>query len=236
VYSCFASLLIGTVIASTGILNLIDSLSKSREEESTGLLTKLRFITSDRSSRTLRLVSGISYGVLLSILSGIIVFQPSQSLSTLYHVAIPSTTFAVCCGSIGQMPQLVVYLSNSVGLVVTPLALILLLVVSWLVAINASAALLAYRTRTAKVNGTLLTTIGSFLGIFSICPSCAQGLLAAILGGSGIVFVTVLASYQAYFIAASVPTLVISLLWTAKSLATISSMSCQMPTGTSSSR
>ncbi len=234
VYSSFASLLMGTVLASSGILNLIDSLSKRRDERPTSSwLAKLRFITRDRSLRTLRLVSGATYGILLSILSGILVFQPAQSFSALYHVAIPSTTFAVCCGSIGQMPQLVVYLSNSVGLVFTPLGLILLLAVSWLVAINASAAVLAYKTRAVRANGTLLTTIGSFLGIFSVCPPCAQGLLAAILGGSGIVFVTVLASYQDYFIAASIPMLVTSLLWTAKSLSKGSSMKCAVPTGRS---
>ena len=234
VYSCFAILLVGTVLASSGLLNLIDSLSKGREERSTSSwLTKLRFITCDRSSRTLRLVSGMTYGILLSSLSGILVFQPTQSFSALYHVAIPSSTFAVCCGSIGQMPQLVVYLSNSVGLVVTPLGLVLLLAVAWLVGINSNAAVLAFRIRSVKGNGTLLTTAGSFLGIFSICPSCAQGLLATILGGSGIAFVTVLASYQGYFIATSVPMLVISLLWTAKSLSRISTMNCELPTGTS---
>ncbi|TMI33668.1 hypothetical protein E6H28_01440 [Candidatus Bathyarchaeota archaeon] len=92
------------------------------------------------------------------------------------------------------MPQLVVYLSNNLGL-----------------------------------DGALLTTMGSFLGIFSVCPSCAQGLLAAILGGSGIVSVVLLASYQGYFIAASIPLLVISLLWTAKSLSKGSSMNCAVP-------
>ena len=230
VYSSFSILLVGTVLTSRGILDLIDSFSKSQEERLThSWLTELRFITCDRSSRTLRLVSGVTYSILLSILSGILVFQPAQSFSTLYHVGIPSTTFAVCCGSIGQMPQLVVYLSNNLGLVVTPLGLMLLFAVSWLVATNASGAVLAYRTRTVRENGALLTTMGSFLGIFSVCPSCAQGLLAAILGGSGIVSVVLLASYQGYFIAASIPLLVISLLWTAKSLSKGSSMNCAVP-------
>jgi len=232
VYSCFAILLTGTVLAFSGMLNLIDSSSKSREGRSTSSwLAKLRFITRDRSSRNLRLVSGITYGILLSILSGILVFQPAQSFSALYHVAIPSTTFAVCCGSIAQMPQLVVYLSNNVGIVVTPLGLISLFAVAWLVAINASAAALAVRTRIVRGNGTLLTTVGSFLGIFSVCPSCAQGLLAAVLGGSGVVVVTLLAPYQTYFIAASIPMLVISPLWTAKSLSRISTMNCELSTG-----
>src|SRR2546425_2821340 len=234
VFSCFAILLIGTVLTSSGVLNLIDSLSKGRKERSTSSwLAKLQFITRDRSSRTLRSVSGITYGVLLSTLSGILVFQPAQSFSALYHVMIPSITFAVCCGSIGQMPQLVVYISNNVGIVVTPLGLILLLAVSWLVGINASAAVLAVRTRTVRGNGTLLPTIGSLLGIFSVCPSCAQGLLAAILGGSGVLVVTLLAPYQAYFIATSIPILVFSLFWTSKSLSRISAMNCELSTGTS---
>lgn len=234
VYSCFSILLVGTVLTSWGTLTLIDSFSLSSKERSmSSWIAKLRFITRDRSSRTLRLVSAVAYGLLLSILSGILVFQPAQNFSAAYNVAIPSTTFAVCCGSIGQMPQLVVYLSNNVGIVVTPLGLILLLAVSWLVGVNVNAALLAYRTRTVRGNGTLLTTMGSFLGIFSVCPSCAQGLLAAILGVSGVAFVTLLASYQGYFIGASIPMLVISLVWTARSLLRASRMNCALPTGSS---
>jgi hypothetical protein len=233
VYSCFSILLIGTILTFTGILNLIDSFPKSQEEQSTSSwFAELRFITNDRSSRTLRLVSGVTYGVLLSILSGILVFQPAQSFSTSYHVAIPSIAFAVCCGPVGQMPQLVVYLSNNVGIVMTPLGLLLLFSVSWLVAINVNAAWLAYRARIVRGNGTLLTTTGSFLGILSLCPSCAQGVLVATLGGSGIVFVTLLSSYQGYLIALSIPLLVISLVWTAKSFSKTSTINCELPNPT----
>jgi hypothetical protein len=234
VYSCFSILVVGVIIALGSTLNLIDSFSKSQQERSTNSwLVKLRFITRDRSLRKVRAASAVAYGLFLSILSGILVFQPAQSFSTSYRVVIPSSTFAVCCGAIGQMPQLIVYLSDDVGLVATPLGLVLLFAISWLVGINVSAAVIAYRTRTVRGNGSLLTTMGSFMGIFSVCPSCAQGLLAAILGGSGIVFVTLLASYQGYFVGASIPMLVISLLWTAKSLSKGSSMNCAVPTGPS---
>jgi hypothetical protein len=231
VYSCFSFLLTGMVLASRGILNLIDSFSARQEERSTSSwMAKLRFIIRDRSLRTLRLVSGVTYGVLLSVLAGILVFQPSQNFSTLYHVPIPSTTLVVCCGSIGQMPQLVVYLSNNVGIVVTPIALVLWFAVSWLVGISASAAVLAYRIRTVRGNSSLLTTFGSFLGIFSVCPLCAQGVLAALLGGSGIVLVALFTSYQGYFIVASIPLLVISPVWTARSLSKVSATTCSLPT------
>jgi hypothetical protein len=231
VYSCFSILLIGTVLASRGILNLIDSFSERQEERSSSSwMTKLRFITSDRSLKTLRLVSGVTYGIVLSLLSGMLVVQPAQNFSTLYHVTVPSTTFAVCCGSIGEMPQLVVYLSNHVGIVVTPLGLVLLFAVSWLVGISASAAVLAHRTRTSRGNSSLVTTLGSFMGIFSACPSCAQGVLTTLLGGSGILLVALLASYRGYFIAASIPLLMISPLWTARSLSKVSAMNCSLLT------
>lgn len=231
VYSCFAILLIGTVLTTWSLLNLVDSLAKKQQDRSTlSWLAKLQVITCDRSSRTLRSVSGITYGILLSILSGILVFQPTQNFSRLYHVAIPSASFAVCCEPIGQMPQLVMYLSDNVGIVMTPLRLILLFSVSWLVAVNVNAVALAYRTRIGRANRSWLTTIGSFFGIFSVCPSCAQGALAAMLGGSGVVFVALLTSYQGYFIAASIPSLVISLLWTARSLSRTLGIGCELPT------
>jgi len=234
VYSCFSILLVGVIITLGSTLNLIGSFSKSQEKRSrNSWLVKLGLITRDRSLRKVRVASAVAYGVFLSILSGILVFQPAQSFSASYRVEIPSSTFAVCCGSIGQMPQLIMYLSDNVGLVATPLGLVLLFAVSWLVGANVSAAVLAHRTRTVRGNGSLLTTMGSFMGVFSVCPSCAQGLLAAILGGSGIAFVTLLASYQGYFIGASIPMLVISLLWTAKSLSKASSMNCAVPTGRS---
>src|SRR6267143_25880 len=231
VYSCFSFLLTGMVLASRGILNLIDSFSAGQEERSTrSWMAKLRFIIRDPSLRTLRLVSRMTYGVLLSVLAEILVFQPSQNFSTLYHVPIPSTTFVVCCSSIGQMPHLVVYLSNNVGIVVTPIALVLWFAVSWLVGISASAAVLAYRIRTVRGNSSLLTTFGGFLGIFSVCPSCAQGVLAALLGGSGIVLVALFTSYQGYLIVASIPLLVISPVWTASSLSKVSATTCSLPT------
>lgn len=215
-------------------MKFIDSWSRSQEQRSIdSWQAKFRLITRDPSSRNFRVASALAYGVILSILSGILVVQPAQSFSTSYRVAIPSSTYAVCCGSIGQMPQLVMYLSDNVGLVVTPLGLILLLAVSWLVGSNVSAVVLAYRSRAVRGNRTLLTSMGSFLGLFSVCPSCAQGLLAAILGGSGVAFVTLLSSYQGYFIAASIPLLVISLVWTARSLSRCSSISCALPTGRS---
>src|SRR5690348_7011152 len=56
VYSYFGFLLIGAVLASSGLLNLIDSVAEGREERSTSYwLDSLRFITHDRSSRTIRL-------------------------------------------------------------------------------------------------------------------------------------------------------------------------------------
>ena len=233
-YSSFSSLVVGVIMTFRSTLNLIDSFSKSQEERSANSwLVKLRLITRDRSLRNVRVATAVAYGLFLSILSGILVFQPAQSFSTTYRVEIPSSTFAVCCGSIGQMPQLIVYLSDNVGIVATPLGLVLLFAVSWLVGANVSAAVLAHRTRSVRGNGSLLTTMGSFMGIFSVCPSCAQGLLAAILGGSGIVVVTLLASYQGYFIGASIPMLVISVLWTAKSLSKGLSMNCAVPTGRS---
>jgi len=234
VYTCLSVSLIGTVISLGGILSFIDSQSRSQEQGSTNSWqAKLRLITRDPSSRSVRVVSAAVYGAILSILSGILVIQPGESFSTSYRVAIPSSTFAVCCGSIGQMPQVVMYLSDNVGLVVTPLGLVLLLAVPWLVGCNVSAVVLAYRTRTVRGNRTLLASMGSFLGIFSVCPSCAQGLLAAILGGSGVAFVTLLSTHQGYFIAASIPLLVISLVWTARSLSRCSSINCALPIGRS---
>jgi hypothetical protein len=231
VYSSFFVMIVGLIIAFWSLQNLIDSVSFSGEDRSKeSWLAKLRLITRDPSSRKVRFVSMITYGTILSLLSGILVIQPGQNYSSLYRVAIPSSTFAVCCGSIGQMPQVVLYLLNNVGLVLTPLALVLLFTISWLVGVNASGALLAYRTRAVREDRTLLATIGSFLGIFSICPSCAQGALAALLGTSGVVFVTLLGSYQPIFIEATIPILVISLLWTANSLSKTSATSCALST------
>jgi hypothetical protein len=230
VYASFSVLLVGLITAFWGLQNLFDSIpSRVEGQLANSWPAKIRLITRDPSSRNVRFASSIAYGVILSVLSGILVIQPGQSYSSLYRAAIPSSAFAVCCGSVGQMPQLVVYLLDNVGVVLTPLSLVLLFTMCWLVGVNASGAMLAYRSRVVRENGTLLGTLGSFLGIFSICPSCAQGVLAAILGGSGLVFVTLLGSYRPFFIAASIPILVISLLWTATSLSRMSAMSCPLP-------
>jgi hypothetical protein len=229
VCSCFFSLLLGTFLIITGISGLVDSPSASRGGRFSNWLTALRFIICDPSSRRVRFGSSITYGVFLAILSGILVIQPGQSFSKLYETTTPSFTFAVCCAPLGGMPQLVVYLLDNVGLVLTPLGVMLLLIVSWLVGTNVSGAVSAVRARSARKDNALISTMGSFLGIFSVCPSCAQGLLSAILGGSGVLFVTLLSSYQGFFIGASIPLLVISLLWTAKAISRISVEGCSLP-------
>src|SRR5438477_11150949 len=121
VYSSFSSLVVGVIMTFRSTLNLIDSFSKSQEERSANSwLVKLRLITRDRSLRNVRVATTGAYGLFLSILSGILLFQTAQSFSTTYRVEILSSTFAVCGGSIGHMPQLLVYLSDRVEIVATP--------------------------------------------------------------------------------------------------------------------
>jgi hypothetical protein len=179
-----------------------------------------------RYSRLL-LASAFAYGLFYAVASGIVVFQPALSFSEAYHVGIPSVAIATCCGSLGETPQAVAYLSEHLGLLFIPVNLLLLFSISWLVGLNASFASFALSFRTKNVRIGWFGGIGAFSGLFTSCPTCAAIAIISMLGGTGTLSASFfLGSLQTLFVAISIPILVAVPLLSARSLNTFNRRNC----------
>jgi hypothetical protein len=178
------------------------------ENKGHDLSTIIALATWNSKSRKIFVATFIGYGIFFSLISGTLVYQPEVNFSIHYGAEIPSGFIAPCCGSLGYMPKIIVYLTEHVGLQIIPINLLLQVIVSYLVALNASIAISAYRI-SKKSSGA--STIGAATGLFIACPTCAGTFLSIFIGtASGIALSIALMQMQTLFIAISIPVLIIT--------------------------
>ena len=170
-----------------------------------GLLATIAAATWNRRSRVIFVTVFIAYGMVFSLASGTLVHQPEVDFEVHYGAQIPSALISPCCGDIGYMPTILVYLTNHTGLQIIPVNLMLQITVSYLVATNAALAVAAYNaSKGARGAGA----VGSITGLFVACPTCAGAASSVFLGAAGgIAISTALAQLQTIFIAVSIPVL-----------------------------
>lgn len=156
-------------------------------------------------SRRIFLVSFIGYGAFFSLTSGILVYQPEVTFSYHYNAVIPSAHITPCCGEPGYMPKLIVYITEHLGLQIIPINLVLQLVVSYLVGLNVSLAVLAFNVskRSGGASG-----VGATTGLFIACPTCVGTFLSLFVGTSSVVtFTLAVTQLQTIFILVTIPVL-----------------------------
>ena len=96
----------------------------------------------------------------------------------------------------------------AVGLQIIPINLVLQVVVSYLVGLNAAVAAGAYSVSKRRRG---LGSIGAATGLFIACPTCAGTLFSVFAGtAGGIVLSAALAQLQTILIAVSIPVLLIT--------------------------
>lgn len=177
------------------------------ENKGKDLTTIIALATWNSKSRKIFVATFIGYGLFFSMASGTLVYQPEVNFSIHYGATIPSGFIAPCCDSPGYMPKIIVYLTEHIGLQIIPVNLVLQIVVSYLVGLNASIAVSAYMI-SKKEKG--VSTIGAATGLFIACPTCAGTFLSIFIGtASGIALSIALTQLQTLFIAISIPVLVI---------------------------
>ena len=177
------------------------------ENKGKDLTTIIALATWNSKSRKIFVATFIGYGLFFSMASGTLVYQPEVNFSIHYGATIPSGFIAPCCDSPGYMPKIIVYLTEHIGLQIIPVNLVLQIVVSYLVGLNASIAISAYMI-SKKEKG--VSTIGAAAGLFIACPTCAGTFLSIFIGtASGIALSIALTQLQTLFIAISIPILVI---------------------------
>ncbi len=176
--------------------------------ESNGVANLLGIIaitTWNLKSRRIFVTTFVGYGIFFSLISGTLVYQPEVNFITHYGAVIPSGFIAPCCDGPGYMPKIIVYLTEHVGLQIIPVNLVLQVIVSYLVGLNASIAVNAYAM---SKKGRGMSTIGASTGLFIACPTCAGTFLSVFVGAtSGIALSAALAQMQTLLIAISIPIL-----------------------------
>ncbi len=186
------------------------------EKKQTDTLSIIAITTWNKKSRKIFLTSFIFYGIFFSLVSGTLVYQPEVSFSYHYGAEIPSAVVVPCCDQPGYMPEILVYLTDHVGLQIIPINLVLQVIVSYLVGLNVAMAVSAFSI-SKKTRGT--STIGAAAGLFIACPTCAGSFLSLFVGtASGIALTLALVQLQTLFIAISIPVLFITPIIMAKKL------------------
>lgn len=177
-------------------------------EAPNGLLKIIAIVTWNKKSRKIFVITFIAYGVFFSMASGTLVYQPQVTFSIHYNAKIPSGFIAPCCDAPGFMPKIIVYLTEHIGLQVVPINLVLQIIVSYLVGLNAA---IAVSARTLSKKGRGMSTIGAATGLFIACPTCAGSFLSIFIGiASGIAATIALTQLQTLFIAISIPVLLVT--------------------------
>ena len=172
------------------------------------LSTIIALTTWNKKSRKIFTATFIGYGIFFSLVSGTLVYQPEINFAIDLGEEIPSAFVAPCCDVFGYMPKILVYITEHVGLQILPLNLVLQVIVSYLVGLNAAIAVNAY---TISRKGRGMSTIGAAAGLFIACPTCAGTFLSIFIGtASGIAISVALVQLQTFFIGVSIPVLLIT--------------------------
>jgi len=211
-YTTLALIFVGLVLAFLGIIHHLRRMPSGNNIGRIGSpITKLSSMISDGRSAKAFALAGLGYGLFFGVVSSTFVFQPGLSFSDAYGVRVPSVVPVLCCGTIGQVPQLVVYVTQQFAILIIPLNLILLFTMSFLVGLNAAVATYAYANRPVMAGSRWIGGVGAVVGFFTVCPTCAGFFLLATAGPSGAVALALtLSSLQTIFIATSIPILAIA--------------------------
>lgn len=190
----------------------------------------ISFITAAFSNRNywkIMIVAAVGYGIFFGFLSQILVYRANVSF-TERGIEVPSLDLIPCCGAVGYMPMLTIYITDHFLILIIPLNVILATIVSLLVGFNVALSIYAFRMKKLLQTKTSLAAgIGATSGLFVGCPTCAGSLISALLGigvaGAGGTSASVLAPFQTLFIAASIPALVVAPFLSARSIRSASS-------------
>ncbi len=178
------------------------------ENKRNDLSTIIAITTWNQKSRKIFVATFIGYGIFFSLVSGTLVYQPEVDFSYHYGAEIPSGFVAPCCDKPGYMPQVIIYLTEHIGLNIIPINLVLQITVSYLVGLNAAIAVNAYAI---SKKGRGASSIGAIAGLFIACPTCAGSFLSVFIGtASGIALSIALTQMQTFFIAISIPVLLVT--------------------------
>jgi len=179
------------------------------------------YVLSVRKYRRYFVFSTVIYGLFYAIITSMVVYQPQVDFVQAYGVAIPSVSLTPRGGPL-YAPDLIVYVSNHLGLQLIPLTMLLLIAISVLVGLNVALSIFAFDSGAKGGGRGAVGSLGAAVGLFTGCPTCAGVFFANTLGGSGVAsFTALLGYYQPAFILISLPVLLATPYLTCASLARV---------------
>jgi hypothetical protein len=164
----------------------------------------------DKKYLKIMIISSVLYGMIFGFLSQIFVYNSNVSFAE-QGVRVPSVNVIPCCNIPGYVPMLTLYLTDHFLILLIPINFILAITVSILVGFNVALSIYIFRyTRMTKNKTPFIQSIGLTGGLFVGCPTCAGSIFSALLGISAGTSLAVLALFQTFFIAITIPALLIS--------------------------
>jgi hypothetical protein len=167
-----------------------------------------------------------------------LIYRP-VNLSMLYGVSIPSISM-IAYGPLGYVPTIAVYFTDHLGLLVTPINLIISIAVSALVGINLVLSLYAFKVNQSKFfkkndrfnkgrTAAALGVLGGTTGLFTACPTCASFYIFNLMAGSLASTIAAFAvTYYAMFVILSIPLLIVTLFISASSIRKMTFSQCNI--------
>lgn len=199
-YAVLTLLVIGLASSIGGFTRLLRSIGRDSSRISAPTIHTISVATRERPYSLIFAFSAATYGIIFALTSGLLVYQPGVIFSRTYGVAVPSTVEVICCGAFGQMPQFVIYVTQSLALLVIPINVILMFSVSWLVGLNTAVTAYAIRNGPRIEGIQLMSGFGSFIGLFAACPTCASFFFLTVIGLAGAESLAIsLASFQGIY-------------------------------------
>ncbi len=178
-----------------------------------GVVEVLKSVMRSRRDIRVGMVAGIVYALSYSLVSSVIVYQPSVDFAKAYGATSPGWSAISCCGGYGTIPMIVAYVAPQlhIGLQLIPLDLLLLAFVPILVALNSAVASFAFSNRPRGQTRMWLGGFGAAVALFTSCPTCAGYFLGSSLGGLAATSLALaLAPYQLALILISIPVLLVN--------------------------
>ena len=179
-------------------------------------------------------VVSLSYALIYSFFTRILIYDSENLFSELYGVKIPSIILTPCCDSIGNIPFISIYLSEHFGLLIKPISFIVLPIISVLVGINLCLVIFVWKHKPKTAHFKWYAGLGAVMGLFTGCPTCAGFMFMGIMPSSFAIFTISLFSInsfvQYFLILVTIPVLLLGPYILFKSLTSMNN--CTLNKGT----
>ena len=223
------SLLLGLMMITIYITKLFvgENIQFKNKVINLNIKSMLYHLFTTKKYRQTFIITSIIYSIIFSLISGIVIYQPNTLFSQTYFTNIPAIKIIYCCGNFGQYPNMAIYITEHVGLMLIPLTFLILLFVSILVGINIMLISFAINNR-PKRNTKWFLSIAAITGLFTGCPTCAGLFIASILPGTfAISSITIVSLYyQKIFIIITVGLLIFTAFLSLKNVKTLFEEGC----------